>query len=402
MSFSIFQKEEKEQVSLVIDVGNSTVTCALVVFDGEALPVFLYSATEAFVVGERPDGPRLVEALNTALEFQLALLNKEGFVHKYWHSKKRELTSAIISFSSPWFVLKTKHLVISNEKEFVVTEAFLDSVMEKEEDLFKKELSNNTNEAFEVVQKNIIHTKINGYTLRNTLGKRAKNLDAFLCMSAMDRAVVERVFDTVLRHSHIPKEKIAVHTFPIVSFTILRDFFSAGGDFLIMDITGDMADITLVQDSVIVQSVSMPSGRNFILRQVSKTFDVSIEIAESMLHLYNAGKTDESQAQKMQELVALIEREWAIYFENALLELSTTLSLPANLYLMAESDVLHIYKEFITLQKIDTTSSFRKTVNVLAVDELAVSKFYKNDSTGRVSEFIAFVALFYKKVLNLG
>lgn len=399
MSFLSFGKKE-EQVSLVIDVGNSSITCAIVLFKGRDLPIFLYSSTQVFDVKEVLDASRLIEALSVSLESQLQTINKEGFNHKYWQDKDKKFESAIISFSSPWFVLKTKHLVISNEKEFVVTEAFLDDVIDQEEKVFISELANNTQDAFEIVEKNIIHTKINGYTLNNTLGKKTKNLDAVLCMSAMDRGVVEKVFNSILRHAHVPKEKIALHTFPLVSFSVIRDFFSSGNDFLIMDITGDMSDITLVQDSIIMQTVSMPSGRNFVLRQISKTFDVSIEIAESMLHLYNAEKIQDTEKQKMQELIELIEREWAIYFENALLELSPGLSLPTSLYLMAESDVSLIYNQFIGLSKVDATSSFRKSVKVTNIDENSVKNFYKNESTGRVDEFIAFVALFYKKIIN--
>ncbi len=338
--------------------------------------------------------------MSTNLEEQLLAISKEGFTHTYWQGKSKTIESAIVSFSSPWFVLKTKHLVISNEKDFLVSEAFLDDVIDKEEIVFVSELANDTQDAFEIIEKNIIHTKINGYTLNNPLGKKTKNLDAVLCMSAMDRGVVERVFNSVLRHSQIPKEKIALHTFPLVSFTVIRDFFSSGSDFLIMDVTGDMSDITLVQDSVIMQTVSMPSGRNFILRQISKAFDVSIEIAESMLHLYNTEKIQDTEKQKMQELIELVEREWAIYFENALLELSPSLSLPANLYLMAESDVSIIYNNFLSLSKVDSTASFRKSVNIISIDENSVLKFYRNDSIGKADEFIVFVSLFYKKILN--
>lgn len=399
---SFFSTENTdEQVSLVIDIGNSTISCALVLFKGEDSPVFLYNNSQLFVVNERPDASRLVESLSSGLESQLGLLSKEGFGHNYWKGKSKKISGAVVSFSSPWFVLKTKHIGISNEKEFIVTEAFLDDVIQKEEVVFVNELTNDTKDAFEIVEKNIIHTKINGYALSNPIGKKTRNLDAYLCMSAMDRGVVEKVFSAIQRHLHIPKEKVALHTFPVVSFSVIRDFFNSGGDFIIMDVTGDMADIALVQDSVILQTVGMPSGRNYILRQISKTFDVSLEIAESMLHLYNTGKVDDIQTQKMQEQIELIEREWAIYFENALLELSPSLLLPSNLYLMAESDVAHIYNEFLKLPKTDATSLFRKTVNVIGLDEIAVSKFYKNESNSRVDEFIVFVALFYKKILNL-
>ncbi len=399
MSFLSFGKKQ-EQVSLVVDVGNSTVTSSLVLFSGNDLPVFLYTVTDSLAVGDKADASRLLESFRTTLDIQLANLTKNGFTNKYWNDNEKVVRSAIVSFSSPWFMLKTKHLVITNEKDFVVTQAFIDDVMEKEESLFVSELFETTKSEFHIVEKNIIHTKINGYTLNSPIGKKTKNLDAYLCMSAMDHGIVDTTYNSVLRSLHIPKENIAIHTFPVVAFSVIRDLFNASGNFLIMDVTGDMSDITLVQDSVILQTVSMPSGRNFILRQISKTFGVSIEIAESMLHLYSTEKIDDVESQKIHDLMAQIESEWAIYFENSLLELSPTLNLPGNFYLMTQKDVSEIYESFLKVSKVDATVTFRKSLNIVKIDENSVKDFFKNESITQVDEFSVFVSLFFKKILN--
>ncbi|KND47611.1 MAG: hypothetical protein AB201_01610 [Parcubacteria bacterium C7867-006] len=391
---------EKEKVSLVIDVGSSTVTSAMVVFNAEELPTFLYSKTATHPVGDKADANRLIESLLSILDLQLKELVKEGFNHKYWNNKSKKLSGGIISFSSPWFAIKTKHLSLSHEKDFIVTESFLNDVISQEENIFKSELYPERPDAFEVIEKNVLHTKINGYELQNILDKKTKSLEAFLCMSAMDVGLVYKIQDIVLRYAHIHKDDFKFHTFPVVSFAVVRDFFSAGGDFLICDVSGDVTDLTLVQDFVIKQNVSIPSGRNFILRQISKNFDVTPEIAESMLHMFSSDKSDDSVNQKMHEVIAEIEKEWAIYLENALVELSPTINLPSNIYLMSDSDVVHIYTEFLKMPKTDTTSIFRKMLNINIIDEIVVSKFIKNQAVGKIDEFITFVALFYKKLIN--
>ncbi len=392
--------DDKEKVSLVVDVGCSTVTSAMVVFSGQELPVFLHSTTLSHSIEDKADAARLIESLLSILDVQLKEIVKEGFKHKYWKNKSKKFSGGIISFSSPWFAIKTKHLSLSHEKGFIVTESFLNDVISQEETIFKSELYPQRPDAFEVIEKNILHTKINGYELQNILNKRTKNLEAFLCMSAMDQGLVHKIQDMVLRYTHIHSNEFRFHTFPVVSFAVIRDFFSAGGDFLICDISGDVTDITLVQDFVIKQTVSMPSGRNFILRQISRSFDVTPEIAESILHMFNSDKSDDSVNQKMHDVIAEIEKEWAIYLENALLEISPTLTLPSNIYLMSDSDVVHIYTEFFKMPKTDATSIFRKMLNINIIDENVVSKFVKNDATGKIDEFIIFVALFYKKLVS--
>jgi hypothetical protein len=109
---------------------------------------------------------------------------------------------------------------------------------------------------------------------------------------------------------------------------------------------------------------------------------------------------DDDGKLKMEELLTLVEKEWAIYFENALLELSPTLSLPTNVYLMSESDVAKIYQEFLKLQKLDATSMFRKNIKVKIIDGNALATFIENQSTSKIDEFSGVLALFYKKLLN--
>lgn len=396
----LFSHSEKEQVALLIDVGNSVVTSSLVAFDGENIPKFLCSYATPFVISERPDASRLIESLMATLDAQMTVMMKNCFNHKYWQGKRNKINSALVSFSSPWFVFKTKHILITNEKDFIISESFLNEVTNKEETLFKTELSNNTEDQFEIIEKSLIHTKINGYSLNSIIGKKTKNLEAFLCLSALDKGILERVFNTVSRYSHIPNQNILVHTFPLVSFAVVRDNFETSGEFIVMDVTGDVTDLTLVQNSVIMQTVSMPSGRNFLIRQICRTFDVSAEIAESMLHMFNTDRMEDDGKLKMEELLTLVEKEWAIYFENALLELSPTLSLPTNVYLMSESDVAKIYQEFLKLQKLDATSMFRKNIKVKIIDENALATFIENQSTSKIDEFSGVLALFYKKLIN--
>jgi hypothetical protein len=133
---------------------------------------------------------------------------------------------------------------------------------------------------------------------------------------------------------------------------------------------------------------------------IIKNFDVSFEIAESMLHMFIEDKSDETVNEKIHELLNLIEPEWAIYLENGLQEISPSLNLPSNMFLMASADVAHIYSEFIKLPKTDSTSNFRKALNLNIIDENSVAKFYENESGMNVNEFVVFGALFYKKIYS--
>ncbi len=400
MSFLSFFSKEKEEVALLIDIGNGTMTSALVLFSKREVPRFLYAISSQFSVTDFPDAKHLSQSLNTLLEVQMAQITKEGFQHKYWQGKSKNIAGGMVAFSSPWFILKTKHLSLSNETPFIITSRFLKNIIEREGDAFRKELFEDKEHSFEVIEKSIVHTKINGYTLENSLGKKTKNFEAFLCLSIVDAEVLSKIYQTVLRNVHVPKENLLVHTFPLVSFSVVRDIAPVNSDFILLDITADVTDLTLVSDNVIMQTVSMPSGKNFILRQISKVFGVSNEIGQSMLDMYNLEKLDAASHEKMQEVLINVEKEWSIYLENALLELSSDMNLPVKIYLTADNDVAKLYTNFLKLSKTDVTSNFRKNASVIHVSQELLSQLYKNDSLSPVDEFIVILAIFYKKILE--
>lgn len=399
MSF-LFSSNKDEKASLIIDIGNSTVTSSVVVFKNDELPRFIYNITNSYEIQDKVDSVHLVESLISILDFQLNKLSKEAFNHKYWIKKKKRLFGAEISFSSPWFVLKTKHLFITHEKEFIISSSFLEDVILKEEEAFKYELYPKNPNLFQVVEKNILHTKIKGYDQTDIVNKKTNNLEAYLSMSAIDSMLLDKILNIILKYTHIPREELRFNTFPIVSSAVIRDFFTTSGDFIIFDISGDVMDITLVQESVIKKTVSVPCGKNNILRRMAKDFNVSVEIAESMFNMFNSDKSTEEINKKIEDQLVSIGEEWSIHFKNALLELSPNLSLPTNVFLMADSNVSHIYSKFIKSPVEDETSVFRKLSKVTIVDNEMVSKFFKNETTEKITEFSVLISIFYKKIFN--
>ena len=243
-----------------------------------------------------------------------------------------------------------------------------------------------------------MHSKINGYTLDVAVGKTTKNFDASLYMSSVHNIFLKNIVDTVHKHTHIDLKNIHIHTFPLITFSVLRDMFTKESDFLFMDISSEITDITLVKDDIIDRTVSIPSGKNFLVRQISKNLNVSSEIAESTLKLYMDKKLDEQNLVKVSEILTLVEKEWSIYLENALMEISPEMMLPSTLFLTVDKNMFEIYNSFLSIQKMDSTNLFRKNLKINRIDLESTSSFYENQTGFALDEFIVLISLFYKKI----
>jgi cell division ATPase FtsA len=392
MSLSSLFGGNKEENVLLIDIGNGTISCALVVYSYGKVPKFIEAERGFFPVLEKPDPDRLGENMFSLLDGTLSSLFKKKKTGRTRH--------VAVSLTSPWFVLKTKHINISKENSFIITKTFLDSVVKEEERIFEDELKNdsmNSKDSFEIIEKSIVHTKINGYDIEESMGKKTKALDSFLCMSIANREVTDKINEIIRKHTHLGDDNISIHTFPLISFSVVRDIFGAVSDFILMDVTSEVTDLTLVRDNVMRKVASFPSGKNFLLRQIAKKLSVSAEIATSTLHLYNSQRLDKETSTIIDEILYEVEKEWSIYLENALSEFSENMALPESLYLTSDEDVSGIYSEFLKLSKTDSTSDFRKNLNLVYLNKKTLSNFYEAP-VGLPDDFISILAVFYSKL----
>ncbi len=397
-----FLKSSNKKVRLLLDVGSGSLTVSLVLFEDKKVPVFLHTISQDFVIVEKLNSVKLFENMIKSLDLVLTKIMKDGFNHKYWKSNSKKLDGVTLSFSSPWFMPKTKHIEIVKEKAFVISESFVDEVISKEEKIFESEIinSNGQEDSFEVIEKTIVHIKVNGYILNQTFGHRTNTFDAYLCMSIVSSGVIHKINELILKHTHIPKEKITAHTFPVVSFAVLRDLYQNHSNFLIIDTTSEVTDVTLVQNEIITETASFPSGRNFVIRQIVKGFGVSSEIAESTFSLYTLGKLDTETNKKMEAVLVGVEKEWSIYFQKAISEVAKEGTLPNRIYLTCDSDVANLYTSFLKLPKADETATLRKNVDIVHLNNTILAQLYKNDSVTVPNEFIVTLAVFCNKIFN--
>jgi hypothetical protein len=393
-----FLNSNNEKVVILVDIGNGSTTGSIVVFSNNEKPRFIYTVKKFFLISEKVEGDKLEVEMLSLLEQMLQNLTKKGLEHRYWNGKRKKFDRILVSFSSPWFISKTKSLHLEKDKEFVITKEFLDDVMKQEVSLLKAELNKDSAEVFEVIERSIVHSKINGYTLDNAIGKNTKSFDASLYMSVVGDRFIHKILGCLSKYTHVSDENVIFNTFPLISFTVIRDHFTKDSNFMIMDVTGEVTDITLVRGDIITNTVTIPTGRNFIIRQIAKDFNISTEIAESTLRLYLSKKLTDETGGKMSEIMASVESEWAIYIENALTELAPDMNLPSKMFITADNDVSEMYMDFLSIPKTDTTNIFRRNLKLEQINLEKTSTFYTNDSGFILDEFVVMLALFYKKM----
>ncbi|HBD24936.1 MAG: hypothetical protein A2566_00760 [Candidatus Zambryskibacteria bacterium RIFOXYD1_FULL_40_13] len=386
---------------LVIHVSSGSINVALASLAKNKPLDFIYSMSVPFI-GERPTDSKLLPEMIGILDSSIKEVIKKGFLKN--NVKDRRISHAVISLSSPWFILKTKKINLTKESPFTITKTFINSILSDEESRFKEELSgkaSDTSHDYIVIEKSIVHTKINGYSVVDIMNKRTRSLEAYVYVSAISKLVDDAVMGVISKNTHLGREDVMIHSFPLVLFSSIRDFSSSDANFLIINISSEVTDIVLVRDQIIESTTSFSFGKNTIIRELSKQFKVSLEIAESQLSMYLSEKTDASVSNSMQNILVELEKEWSTHLTSALLVVSPNSNYPKKTFLFVKKNISPIFLKLLESGSEGSIPTFRKNIQIIEIDESIFKDEYEAVAKIQVDIALIALAVFHNKLFQI-
>ncbi|MEK7180478.1 MAG: hypothetical protein AAB706_03300, partial [Patescibacteria group bacterium] len=350
---NFLKRKSSHEPIVIFDIGSASVGGAIVLFsESTNLPQIIYTKRVSFPITERPQSDRILASTANALKEVVAALEKEGFsaLHNL-HVKNKAIRNVFCILASPWYVSQTKTINIKEKNPITLTEQFIENILTKEEKNFEESIAHSSyTETFDknvvLAEQKIIRIKLSGYETGNPYGKKSSDIELSLFSSLVSKKISDKL-NEVIGHS-FSREKIKLHSFCLTSFSTLSDLFPEAKDFLIMDITGEVTDISFVRNGALIQSVSFPSGRNFLIRKMIKKMNSNTEVALSSLSLYSTGKAEPAVAVKIESVVKEVQEEWLVYLNDVLRDLKAECGiLPRKIFLTIDNDILSIFIRFI-------------------------------------------------------
>lgn len=406
---SLFSKKPKEEVSLVLDIGNGSIGGALVQFSRNHIPVVLYSHREPITFQQNIDSKKLVDLMVRLLTVVLQRIHNDGLVRLHAAGRGRSLTHVFCSFSTPWFTSQTKVVRLQKEKPFVVSSRLINDIIESEEAKFQEAVRNGQyvqifGSDVAVIERNIIQARLNGYEVHSPQGKTAHTVELSLFTSLMSKSLLRTIEDTIRTNFYF--KQLVPQSFSLVSFSTIRDLFPQESSFVMMDVTGEVTDISITKDGMITDTVSFPMGRSAILRKISDELNASPEIALSLIKTYLEGHADPSASEKVIRVLNDFEREWCGLLYKSLSMLSQDAGLPKKVFLTVDDDVAGFFIPSIQKQKCamfptEEGQQSGETFEVVFLNAAALAAHCEFSSRVRSDPFIALESIFMSKLMGL-
>lgn len=356
--------KNKEKLVAVFNLGSSSVGGVLFLMQNGGVPKIVYSVRELIDPKEEVDAENFFFLMLKVLDRVANNIAESSF------GAPEEIYCVL---ASPWYVSQNRIIKLEKNTPFIFNNKLADSLIQKELKLFEEEhlekYANSGNKVRVLEMKNI-KVLLNGYEVENPNDKKAKKLEMMLFISMSGDDILSSIESVFFRHFH--QRIIKFSSFLMASFAVVRSMYEKQNDFLLIDIGGEVTDISMVKNNILRESVSYPIGINFILRNIALSLKCSIEEAKSMFSLYKDGHADQKTKESFDPIIGIIKTEWLKKFQASVANLSNDISIPATLFITIEREYADFFSDIIKTEQFNqytlTESKFK--INFLNAEAL--------------------------------
>lgn len=360
-----FKKKKAEKFSLIIDIQSGLVRGAVIKkVDGEN-PKILRITTKNITRKVHTNIHYINKMMQKALSEVIKLL-----------TENHRIDSIDVILSSPWVLSNSKTIKIdfpemTEIKEETITN-IIDSEKNKLENKFKDDnKSTNIENDLNYIEQKIFNIRLNGYSVNQYIGKKAKDIEISFAMTLSSTTILNKISEIIEKTIHI--KKIQYHSGLLLNYIALRRIIPEQNDYIYLHIHGELTDVIIVKNGLCANIASFPLGIMNLIRRISHIFKQNDEVSDSMLSLYQGGRLNDIETNKIKEIIEEFSNSWYAVYNKILTLFSETNVAPRficfytqfhsdifkQILINKNSDDIHIVD--YNIEKIESEITFEKT-----------------------------------------
>lgn len=393
----LLQRKQKagQHFIIIFDIGSASIGGAFASVDGSRVPEIIFTTRRDIPFQEKLNFQRFLDSMVKTLEEMFISMQKAGGGVR--------VSQAYCVLASPWYASQTRLVRYEQPTPFIVTEKGLNKLIQKEIDLFRDSklfARSKVGDALpEIMESKNIQMKLNGYEVRTPFGKKASELEVALYISMIPANIFRSINESIVKFWHTPS--VHFSSFSFTAFDTIRDIFTDEACFLFMDISGEVTDISLAKDNVLLESISFPAGKNMLIRALVKGMKSTPAVAISEMNLYLEGKSTKEHAKQVEEILNEESKEWLLFFEDALSQFATEFPVPRTIFYTADDSVTKWFEGAIHDANFSRFSREEGQFQVRALGNSFLNKFVQVNEPSFQDPFLAIETIFANKFTNL-
>lgn len=394
----LFWRRSSRDVTVIFDIGSSSIGGAVVEYGEDEFPTLLFSTRRAIQFKKEFDFEHFFSSMIRTFETVTAEVLTplahvvEDVSTTIKDSKKRAIGRRRIGdiycvFGSPWYHARVVSFNETFDAPTLVTEDAILSIAKKAADDLRS--SYEDPESVRLLENRILDYTLNGYRVEHQKPMHARTVGVNTYTSSISKDTVAAVKKPI--RNTLATRPVRGFSGLMAFFSVMREMQPHKGSFMTADIRGEVTEIGVVHEDALVHTTTFPFGRHTIVRDMAGALGIELFDAHSRLALYLNDKADEGEQER---LGSILEKEKSMFcelFQSAVEEIE---NIPRTLFLLSDKETEAWFQD--ALEAVLTAGGSGREVEVL--DEDFLSRYSDVSKLRYGDHFLTFEALFIRLV----
>jgi len=340
MSFWNPFRIKQNSVVAIIDIGSAEVSGALVSvsvdqYGQKQNQIIFNTKVETGIEGDL-NFERFDFEITKAIKIVTHNLVKSGF---------NQPEKFVCFLASPFLISQTKIVSYSQNDGFgfVFTPKILDSIIRREAENFC--FDNETGGLFNIIENKVMQIKLDGYEIEQPFGHKVNQITISQFMSGSPVSQLEKIWQAVSSQSH--NDNIEFHSYAFAAFSTLRDNLGDKKNFIAVDISGELTDVFVCMNGILLENISFPCGLNSILRGIALSQRTPLAEAKTQLSLYTEGRLHSRAKEVLEQSLDLARQKWISGMVEVLSLVLETTVIPEQIILTGDTKVNKFFIDWL-------------------------------------------------------
>jgi hypothetical protein len=342
MKIPFFSTPKSHELAVIIDIGSGVVSGAIVSIpkgsDGLIRPTFFYQTSRTIECHASAACEPLKKSMVHALE---------AVVDEVSHAHVGVPDRVYVILASPWCLSQTRTTTLKKIMPFKVTPETVVQMVDKEKKLFTADIHDHLGGEYRspiTIETIVLSISCDRKTVYELPKHPISLLELTISMTVVDESVISEI-QKALDRGFMGKD-VLYHSFMTTSFCVARDLLPGKKNMLLVDIGGEVSDISYGENDVLKQSLSVPFGTHTLIRKAITSEQATIREIKSLVKMHQSNLLHGKVSNRLDHVFDTIGKDWKKHFKNALTHLHVDQSLEV-IILFADADIGEWFAEKI-------------------------------------------------------
>lgn len=328
-----FGRENKSKKIILFDFRSSSVAASIIAIDEEiSLPKILFVRREHYYFSEAPKADEFIMRAHIALKKLIQEINHFKISDP---TVENVISEVRILYGAPWYTPNFLDIHHEQDKDFIFTKELLSKILKNTD----KKLE--INPESEIIEKNLSSILINGYETTDPFKKKTKDIKMSFYLSYVateTKVEIERIIKNGL---HV--ENIYNHSHTAVLHSFLKNNFHSANNYVLLDVSGEMTEITIVRNSFFKKHVTIPVGSHIFSRKLAEISGYDLHTAWSHLNIFIDQKNEPLIKRKISNVFEDIKDHYLKLIKESFTQ-EKVVDIPATIFIIADQEVRSLVK----------------------------------------------------------